>query len=228
MKKESRKRELVLLSKSETVIPDKNISISAIAQRAEEIRVAFKYPEAGISGADRAASLRADLLPLIAEGDRRAYNREQEDEYTLLRETFLKWISVLVSELKFDRPVDERGAVLESLASLFERYVPYSKLETICQANQVTSIALSEEALQLSEEHRHKFTEMMVRCMNFVMEKLGGRGVFQNILVFSGRFLAFAFFRVPHIAQQLLTVLQLPKGALMRFTGSITLAVDCP
>ncbi|KIR67572.1 hypothetical protein I314_01989 [Cryptococcus bacillisporus CA1873] len=210
MKKESRKRELVLLSKSETVIPDKNFSVSAIAQRAEEIRVAFKYPEAGISGADRAASLRADLLPLIAEADRRAYNREQEDEYTLLRETFLKWISVLASELKFDRPVDERGAVLESLASLFE------------------CIALSEDALQLSEEHRHKFTEMMVRCMNFVMEKLGGRGVFQNILVFSGRFLAFAFFRVPHIAQQLLTVLQLPKGALMRFTGSITLAVDCP
>lgn len=124
MKKGSRKRELVLLSKSETVIPDKNFSISAIAQRAEEIRVAFKYPEAGISSADRTASLRADLLPLIAETDRRAYNREQEDEYTLLRETFLKWISVLASELKFDRPVDERGAVLESLASLFERYVP--------------------------------------------------------------------------------------------------------
>ncbi|OXG25689.1 hypothetical protein C361_01649 [Cryptococcus neoformans Tu259-1] len=210
VRKEYRKHELTLLSKSETIIPDKNFSISAIAHRAEEIRVAFKYPEGGTSAADRAVSLRADLVPLIAEADRRTYSRGQEGEYTLLREAFLKWINVLISELKYDRPVDERGAVLESLAALFE------------------SIALSEDALQLSEDHRDKFTQMMIRCMSFVMEKLGGRGVFQNILVFSGRFLAFAFFRVPHVAHQLLTVLQLPKGALMRFTGNITLAVDCP
>lgn len=227
VRKDSRRRELTLLSKSETVIPDKDFSISAIAHRAEEIRVAFKYPEDGTSGADRAVSLRADLVPLIVEADRRAYNRGQEDEYTLLRGTFLKWINVLISELKYDRPVDERGAVLESLAALFERCVPTISRDD-CRADEVISIALSEDALQLSEDHRGKFTQMMVRCMRFVMEKLGGRGVFQNILVFSGRFLAFAFFRVPHIAHQLLTVLQLPKGALMRFTGNITLAVDCP
>lgn len=227
MRKEYRKHELTLLSKSETIIPDKNFSISAIAHRAEEIRVAFKYPEGGTSGADRAVSLRADLVPLIAEADRRTYSRGQEGEYTLLREAFLKWINVLITELKYDRPVDERGAVLESLAALFERYVPTIGKYT-CQANQMISIALSEDALQLSEDHRDKFTQMMIRCMSFVMEKLGGRGVFQNILVFSGRFLAFAFFRVPHVAHQLLTVLQLPKGALMRFTGNITLAVDCP
>ncbi|WVQ71148.1 hypothetical protein IAR50_000673 [Cryptococcus sp. DSM 104548] len=203
-----RQRTLVLLNRSTPVIPDKHITISTLASKAEDIRVAFKYPEAGVSSSDRSASLRAELVPLIAEADRRAYDVKKEDDYEVLRSVFLRWINLLISELRFDRPVDERGAVLESLAALFE------------------SICLSEEALQLSEDHQSKFTQMMVRCMSFVMEKLGGRGVFQNILVFSGRFLAFAFFRVPHVAHQLLTVLSLPKGALMRFAGSIE-KVDC-
>ncbi|WVN85624.1 uncharacterized protein L203_100773 [Cryptococcus depauperatus CBS 7841] len=210
VKPKPRTRTMVLLSRSQTVVPYKSLSIASLATKAEDIWVAFKYPEANLSSSDRSASLRAELIPLIEESNSEAYNARKEKEYDMLRSVYLRWISVLLSELRFDRPVDERGAVLESVAALFE------------------SVALSDTALKLSKDHREKFTQLMVRCMTFVMEKLGGRGVFQNILVFSGQFLAFAYFRVPHVAHQLLTVLQLPKGALMRFTGNIPIDASCP
>lgn len=39
---------------------------------------------------------------------------------------------------------------------------------------------------------------------------------------------AFAFFRIPHVGEQLVTVLQPPKGALMRFTRPILLGATVP
>ncbi|WVQ85644.1 hypothetical protein IAT38_007810 [Cryptococcus sp. DSM 104549] len=198
-----RKRLMNLVTRSQTSIPDKHLTIPLLAAKAEEIRVAFKYPEAGMTSADRTAMLRSELVPLVQEVDRRAYEEKREGEYEGLREVVLKWIGVLVGELRVERQVDERGSVLESLAALFE------------------SIPMSEAALRLSPTHQEKFMQVTAKCMAFVMDKLGGRGVFQNILVFSGRFLAFAFFRVPHVAHQLLQTLALPRGALMRFTANV-------
>ena len=37
--------------------------------------------------------------------------------------------------------------------------------------------------------HQKKFMNTMVKCMTFVMGKLGAKGVFHNTLLFSGRFL---------------------------------------
>jgi hypothetical protein len=52
-----------------------------------------------------------------------------------------------------------------------------------------SSACLSEIALEAAPAHQKKFTRMMVRCMTFVMGKLGAKGVFHNTLLFSGRFL---------------------------------------
>jgi hypothetical protein len=52
-----------------------------------------------------------------------------------------------------------------------------------------SSACLSEVALRASPAHQEKFTGVMVRCMTFVMSKLGAKGVFHNTLLFSGRFL---------------------------------------
>jgi hypothetical protein len=68
----------------------------------------------------------------------------------------------------------------------------------------------------------------MVKTMNLVMGKLGAKGVFHNTLLFSGRFLAFAFFRIPHVGEQLVTVLPPPRGALMRFTRVAMLGAPVP
>lgn len=56
----------------------------------------------------------------------------------------------------------------------------------------LSSACLSEIALEASPAHQKKFTRMMVRCMTFVMGKLGAKGVFHNTLLFSGRFLVSA------------------------------------
>jgi hypothetical protein len=51
------------------------------------------------------------------------------------------------------------------------------------------SSCLSERALSVIPAHRKRFSGLMMRCMGFVMGKLGAKGVFHNTLLFSGRFL---------------------------------------
>ncbi|ORY20952.1 hypothetical protein BCR39DRAFT_74335 [Naematelia encephala] len=116
----------------------------------------------------------------------------------------------MLVELRVEQAATERGSCLEALACAME------------------SSCLSEEALQESKRHHDKFDSLMIECMSFVMGKLGAKGVFHNMLLFSGRFLAFAFFRVPHVGEQLVTVLQPPRGALMRFTRSALIDESVP
>ena len=42
--------------------------------------------------------------------------------------------------------------------------------------------------------HKQRFAGLMMRCMGFVMGKLGAKGVFHNTLLFSGRFLVCAIY----------------------------------
>ena len=51
------------------------------------------------------------------------------------------------------------------------------------------SASLSEQGLRSDPAHQRRFTEAMMKCMTFVMGKLGAKGVFHNTLLFSGRFL---------------------------------------
>jgi len=57
----------------------------------------------------------------------------------------------------------------------------------VCNAND--SGCLSEAGLHGDLVHQTRFTDAMVKCMSFVMSKLGAKGVFHNTLLFSGRFL---------------------------------------
>ncbi|WWD18062.1 hypothetical protein CI109_102509 [Kwoniella shandongensis] len=205
-----RERVMTLLSKSQVINPDINTSTRVLARDVERLLHAFRYPSQGTTSADRAAMLRNDLLSLMVEVDKRAYDAREEPAYVMLREACFEWADVLLFELRIEQPANERGACLEGLAAVVE------------------SSCLSERALSHSPVHRTKFTLTMIKCMTFVMSKLGAKGVFHNTLLFSGRFLAFAFFRIPHVGEQLVTVLQPPKGALMRFTRTIMLGATEP
>ncbi|KAK6905515.1 hypothetical protein I203_106344 [Kwoniella mangroviensis CBS 8507] len=207
----SRQRSMSLMSKSQIVNPDPSFNIRSLAMEVERLLYSFRYPSTGVTSADRATLLRNDLLNLMLEVDKRAYDPSEEQAYTMLRAACFEWADALLFELRVEQPANERGACLEGLAAVVE------------------SACLSEQALKNSPIHLAKFTQMMIKCMTFVMSKLGAKGVFHNTLLFSGRFLAFAFFRVPHVGEQLVTVLQPPKGALMRFTKNIMMGVPaCP
>nr|XP_019014772.1 uncharacterized protein I206_00858 [Kwoniella pini CBS 10737]OCF53553.1 hypothetical protein I206_00858 [Kwoniella pini CBS 10737] len=206
-----RKRDMSLMSRSLIVNPDPSLTIRALGKEVERLLYAFRYPSQGVTSADRATMLRNDLLNVMLEVDRRAYDSAEEPAYIMLRAACFEWCDALLFELRVEQPANERGACLEGLAAVIE------------------SACLSEQALKQSPAHQAKFTQMMIKCMTFVMSKLGAKGVFHNTLLFSGRFLAFAFFRIPHVGEQLVTVLQPPKGALMRFTKSIMMGVpQCP
>ncbi|WVR05720.1 hypothetical protein IAU60_002744 [Kwoniella sp. DSM 27419] len=200
-----------LLSRSVVVMPESGLTLDMLTCDIERLLNAFRYPGGSVNPADRAAMLRNDLMSMMAEVDRKAYSPEDEQAYNILRSVCFEWAEALLSELRIEQPAHERGAALEGLAAVIE-----------CSA-------LSDIALQASPVHQARFTQLMIKCMTFVMNKLGAKGVFHNTLLFSGRFLAFAFFRIPHIGEQLVTVLQPPKGALMRFTRGVMMgAGECP
>ncbi|WVW82100.1 hypothetical protein I302_104105 [Kwoniella bestiolae CBS 10118] len=206
-----RERSKSLMSRSQVINPDPQFTIRALAKEVERLLYSFRYPSTGVTSADRATMLRNDLLNLMLEIDKRAYDQSEEQAYTILRAACFDWADALLFELRVEQPANERGACLEGLAAVVE------------------SACLSEQALKNCPAHQTRFTQMMIKCMTFVMSKLGAKGVFHNTLLFSGRFLAFAFFRVPHVGEQLVTVLQPPKGALMRFTKNIMMGVPaCP
>ncbi|WVQ97110.1 hypothetical protein IAU59_004220 [Kwoniella sp. CBS 9459] len=206
-----RERIMSLMARSKVFLPDQGPNIQVLAQEIERLLYAFRYPSQTTTSVDRASMLRNRLLRLLSELERRCYDPAEEQTYDKLRATCFEWADAILFELRVEQPANERGACLEGLAAIVE------------------SPCLSEVALEPSLQHQARFTSMMIKCMNFVMSKLGAKGVFHNTLLFSGRFLAFAFFRVPHVGEQLVTVLQLPKGALMRFTRGILMgAPQCP
>ncbi|OCF33327.1 hypothetical protein I316_05068 [Kwoniella heveanensis BCC8398] len=206
-----RERVMSLMSHSKVVVPDQGVNIRSLAREVERLLYTFRYPSQTTTSADRAMMIRNDLLTLMVEIDKRSYNPAEEQTYAMLRSACFEWADALLFELGVEQPANERGACLEGLAAIVE------------------SACLSEVALERCLQHQARFTSMMIKCMTFVMSKLGAKGVFHNTLLFSGRFLAFAFFRIPHVGEQLVTVLQPPKGALMRFTRGILMgASQCP
>ncbi|WVF70746.1 hypothetical protein IAT40_005540 [Kwoniella sp. CBS 6097] len=206
-----RERVMSLMSRSKVIVPDQGLNIRSLAREIERLLYTFRYPSQTTTSADRATMLRNDLLTLMVEVDKRSYDPAEEQTYVMLRAACFEWADALLYELRVEQPANERGACLEGLAAIVE------------------SACLSEVALERSLQHQARFTSMMIKCMTFVMSKLGAKGVFHNTLLFSGRFLAFAFFRIPHVGEQLVTVLQPPKGALMRFTRGILMgAPQCP
>ena len=73
------------------------------------------------------------------------------------------------------------------------------------------------KALRGQKDAEASFRHLMVEIMTYVLGKLSGKGVFHNTLLFAGRMLAFAFFRIEGIAFQLLAALPTKPIVLMRF-----------
>lgn len=148
-------------------IPDNQ----TLARELENLLQLFRYPPQHLSAVERANLLRADLIGLLGELDRRGYVPADDVSglNTVLRQICFDWADTLLDELRVEQPAHERGACLESLAAILENTV------------------LSEKSLDAA--HKKRFTGLMVACMGFVMNKLGAKGVFHNTLLFSGRFL---------------------------------------
>lgn len=76
---------------------------------------------------------------------------------------------------------------------------------------------MSMKALKGHQGDEYIFRVLMVRIMAYVLGKLSSKGIFHNTLLFSGRMLAFAFFRIEGIAFQLLAALPTRPIVLVRF-----------
>ena len=210
-----------LVHKSQIVAYDVNVTLRTVTREIERLLYTFRYPSQNASSADRANLIRNELMPQMAEVEKRPIASQNQASVSATRDACFAWIDALMLELQVEQPANERGACLEGLAAMIE------------------SPCLSDEALSGNREDKARFTQMMIRVMNYVMGKLGAKGVFHNTLLFCGRFLvsrriivftdinfqAFAFFRIPHVGEQLVTVLQLPKGALMRFSREAMLEI---
>ncbi|EIW72637.1 hypothetical protein M231_06537 [Tremella mesenterica] len=193
------RRTRTLTTPSKIIVPDSNITLRSLARDLERLLYVFRHHSQTSSPTDRANLVRNELLGHMSELEKRPIV-PGDAGVAAVREVGFAWIDAFMLELQVEQPANERGACLEGLAAMIE------------------SPCLSEEALSGSSSHKDKFTATMIRVMNFVMAKLGAKGVFHNTLLFCGRFLAFAFFRIPHVGEQLITVLQLPRGAIMRLT----------
>lgn len=205
----ARNNSRTLVTRANYIHPDPTISLFDLTHELERSLENFRHPMQS-GGPERSMIIRSELLVYVAEIDKRCYDPRDEPQYRELREFCYDWADSLLFELRNEQPANERGACLEGLAAILE-----------CNA-------LAVESLQLSISHQSAFRNLMVRVMNFVMDKLGAKGVFHNTLLFSGRFLAFAFFRIPHVGGQLVGVLQPPRGALMRFTRPVLIGQKLP
>ena len=80
------------------------------------------------------------------------------------------------------------------------------------------SSTMSIKALKGHQGDELIFRILMIRIMSYVLGKLSSKGIFHNTLLFSGRMLAFAFFRIEGIAHQLLGALPMRPAVLSRFS----------
>ncbi|CED83461.1 Uncharacterised protein family UPF0592 [Phaffia rhodozyma] len=147
----------------------------------------------------RAPIIRGVLLPILYDAERRGFDSEKVIDNKKLRAVYFEGlIMFVVKEIWLEQTPSERGAVLEAVASLIE------------------SPVLSIKALQSDPEDQAMFRKIMRTVISFVMNKLSSKGIFQNTLSFGGRILAFSFFRIEGIAQQLLAAMPISRVTLTR------------
>jgi hypothetical protein len=160
-----------LYSLGKVITPELPGSNKALARDIDRLLLGFRYPSAGTTAIDRINTLKNELLPLLFEVEKRPYVSADESGNTSLRSSMFGWSDALLFELQIEQTANERGACLEALSAVME------------------SSCLGERALmpQRASRDSHKFTKMMMRIVEFVMSKLGAKGVFHNTLLFSGR-----------------------------------------
>jgi hypothetical protein len=126
------------------------------------------------------------------------------------RTLFFEWIQHLLMELQTIQTSADRGAILESIACIIE------------------SKTFSASMFQMDKDDEKKFYSVFGHILNYAIGELNKKGVYQNTLIFSGRLLAVAFFRVDNVASKLLRALPVNRFALERVAAEAKWDVNCP
>ncbi|GHJ85745.1 hypothetical protein NliqN6_2147 [Naganishia liquefaciens] len=211
-------RQICLARRSRTV----HSQYTALELAAEMRRIIVIFEKASAQkSSEKAGLIRNELLDCLVEGEKKGFDATDERGHMALRAVSIDWsvvtngclascshsmtirLNVLLHELEVDQAANERGACLEALSSIME------------------SPSLSTLALENRLDDQAIFRSLMQRIMSYVLEKLSGKGVFHNTLMFAGRMLAFAFFRIEGIALQLLSALPTKQAMLTRFMAAV-------
>lgn len=155
---------------------------------------------------EKGSLIRNTLLPFLAlEAETPNVNvsdgkfRQAKQRRTL----FFDWIAHLLIELQKPQTSADRGAILESIACIIE------------------SRTLSAGALAHDSLDESKFSNIFGQILVYAVGELNKKGVYQNTLIFSGRLLAVAFFRIEGVATKLLRALPINRFALERVTAEV-------
>ena len=158
--------------------------------------------KASIAAADRGNLLRTVLLPFLAlEAETATVDVVGPGPYAdgkARRALFFDWIRSLLLELQHVQTSADRGAILESIACIIE------------------SRNFSASILSTDAEDEARFSSVFGHILSYAIGELNKKGVYQNTLIFSGRLLAVAFFRVNGVATKLLRALPVNRFALER------------
>lgn len=161
----------------------------------------FRFRDPAGVPLDKGALIRNVLLPFLALEAETPNLNVNEGPYRSSksrRALFFDWISHLLVELQHVQTSADRGAILESIACIIE-------------SRNLSMMALAEDA---SDEA--KFNSTFNHILLYAIGELNKKGVYQNTLIFSGRLLAVAFFRVAGVASKLLRALPINRFALER------------
>ncbi|CAO1635958.1 unnamed protein product [Parajaminaea phylloscopi] len=150
---------------------------------------------------DKGSLIRTILLPFLALEAETPNLNVAEGRFRVpkaRRALFFDWIAHLLIELQRVQTSADRGAILESIACIIE------------------SRNLSVSALGGDPADEAKFNSTFGHILLYAIGELNKKGVYQNTLIFSGRLLAVAFFRVTGVASKLLRALPINRFALER------------
>lgn len=146
---------------------------------------------------DRGAIISTVLLPFLRSEEQQGRTNLSKRLAKRQRDVLFTWVKLMTSELKRTQPA-HRGALLEAVATILESH------------------NLSIASLGDDEADQKRFRSAVVHILDFAIEKLNDKAVYANTLVFSGRILALAFFRIDGVALKLIRALPPVKRLTLR------------
>ncbi|TKA58533.1 hypothetical protein B0A53_00274 [Rhodotorula sp. CCFEE 5036] len=146
---------------------------------------------------DRGAIISTVLLPFLRSEEQQGRTNLSKRLAKRQRDVLFSWVELITSELKRTQPA-HRGALLEAVATILESH------------------NLSIASLGDDEADQKRFRSAVVHILDFAIEKLNDKAVYANTLVFSGRILALAFFRIDGVALKLIRALPPVKRLTLR------------
>ncbi|KAM0789642.1 hypothetical protein ACM66B_000446 [Microbotryomycetes sp. NB124-2] len=128
------------------------------------------------------------LIPFMKREEANPSRRASAGVTSIQRDILFRWLSLLTTELREMQPA-HRGACLESVAAIAESHF------------------LSASTLRDDPFAQARYRAAIVEILSFAVDKLNEKAVYANTLVFSGRVMALAFFRIEGVALKLLRAL---------------------